>query len=63
MASAEVSSDIAQYVEGMLQERLQNKDLVVGNHSLIKDIKGALIQHADGIYVWSYPRFRPFAND
>jgi hypothetical protein len=51
MASGETNSDIVQYVEDALQERLQNEELMVGDKSLQKDIKDTLIKHADGMYV------------
>ena len=51
MASAEAMTDIALYVQEELQERIENRDLVVGDQSLILDIKKALTEHADGMYV------------
>jgi hypothetical protein len=51
MASAAVMTDIALYVQEALQERIENRELVVGDQSLISDIKQALTEHADGMYV------------
>ncbi|KAK4118223.1 hypothetical protein N657DRAFT_405117 [Parathielavia appendiculata] len=50
-ASADAKSDIALYVKEALQERIENRDLVVGDQSLILDVKQALTEHADGMYV------------
>jgi hypothetical protein len=61
MASVDVDSDIALYVEEALQERMRDKDLVVGELSLVEDIKQALIKHADGMYVTASP-VTAFAN-
>ncbi len=51
MASVEAMADVALYVEEALQERIENRDFVVGDQSLILDIKQALTEHADGMYV------------
>jgi hypothetical protein len=51
MASAAAMTDIALYVQETLQERIENRDLVVGDQSLISDIKQVLTEHADGMYV------------
>jgi len=55
MASAQAKPDIFLYIEEALQERIKARELVVGNHSLILDIKQALVKHADGMYVDSTP--------
>ncbi|KAJ6016755.1 hypothetical protein N7451_000134 [Penicillium sp. IBT 35674x] len=49
MSCLAVEADIAAYVEGAVQERLQSEDLVVGDSSLIEGIKKALREGADGI--------------
>jgi hypothetical protein len=51
MASAEAKADIAVYIKEALQERVKNRDLEVGDPSLILDIEQALTKHADGMYV------------
>ena len=51
MASAGAMVDVALYVQEALQERIENRDLVVGDQSLISEIKQALTEHADGMYV------------
>lgn len=55
MASAEAKTDIAVYVKEALQERIQNRDLVVGDRSLVLDIEQALTKHADGMCVDKTP--------
>jgi ankyrin repeat protein len=52
MASAEAMTDVALYVQEALQDRIENRELVVGDQSLILDIKQALIEHADGMFLW-----------
>ena len=51
MASVEAMTDVALYIQEALQERIENRDLVVGDQSLILDIKQALTKHADRMYV------------
>ncbi|KAK3373896.1 hypothetical protein B0T24DRAFT_529350, partial [Lasiosphaeria ovina] len=52
MASAEANTDITLYINETLQDRIQHGDLVVGDQSLILDIKQALVKHADGMFLW-----------
>jgi len=49
MASAEANADISVYIEEAIQQRIQNQELVVGDHALVSDIKEALCRHADGM--------------
>lgn len=42
-------SEIAAFVEDTLQERLETEDLVVGDPTLINDVKQALIEGAEGM--------------
>lgn len=51
MASAQANPDISLYIEEVLQEKIEDRDLVVGDQLLILDIKQALVKHADGMYV------------
>ena len=51
MASAGANTDVALYVNQALQERIENRDLVVGDQSLVLEIEQALMKHADGMYV------------
>ena len=53
MASTEANADIALFISEALQERIENRDLMVGDQSLILDIEQALTKHADGMYVGS----------
>ncbi len=49
LASAEAKTDISAYIKETLQERVENRDLVVGDQSLVSDIEQALTNHADGM--------------
>ncbi|RYP58479.1 hypothetical protein DL770_010415 [Monosporascus sp. CRB-9-2] len=49
MSESLVHDDIKTYVNGVIEQKLENKDLRVGDASLIEDIKQALIQGADGM--------------
>ncbi len=51
MASVGANTDVTLYVKEALQERIENRDLVVGDQSLILDIEQAITKHADGVYV------------
>jgi hypothetical protein len=51
MASAEAMTDVALYVQGALDERINNGEFVVQDQSLILFVKQALTEHADGMYV------------
>lgn len=42
-------SDIATYVEGIVQEKLKTEELIVGDPDLIEDIKAALLDGANGM--------------
>ncbi|KAJ2896038.1 hypothetical protein MKZ38_005923 [Zalerion maritima] len=52
MGSSQTSSDISLYVREYLQEQEQNGYLVVGDRSLLGEIKDALVRHADGMFLW-----------
>ncbi|KAL7786099.1 hypothetical protein V8C43DRAFT_290502 [Trichoderma afarasin] len=45
-------SDIAAYVEGIVREKLNDEELIVGDPDLIEDIKVALSEGADGMFLW-----------
>jgi hypothetical protein len=49
MASAGACSDICVFVEETVQERLRNADLVIGDPSLLVEIKCELTKHANGM--------------
>ncbi|KAF6787047.1 ankyrin repeat-containing protein [Colletotrichum sojae] len=52
MASTETSNDIATFVEETLEERQRNKDLRVREQSIIAEVRQALVNHADGMFLW-----------
>ncbi|KAF5485807.1 Ankyrin repeat domain-containing protein 29 [Colletotrichum fructicola] len=52
MASPEAKVDIATFVEETLQRRQENGDLMVQDQSIFDDIKRALINRADGMFLW-----------
>lgn len=49
MDCSSAQSDIATYVRGAVEQKIQNGDLHVGDPSLIEDIKNALSKGADGM--------------
>lgn len=49
MGCLSARSDIVAFVENEVNDRLENEDLVVGDQSLVDDIKKALVEHADGM--------------
>ncbi|UKZ49193.1 hypothetical protein TrVGV298_003436 [Trichoderma virens] len=52
MDCSSAQSDIAAYVEGIVQEKLQDEELVVGDSDLIEEIKTALSKGANGMFLW-----------
>ncbi|KAI7771382.1 hypothetical protein LZL87_014249 [Fusarium oxysporum] len=52
MSPVALASDIHNYVETSLQERIQNQDLVLHDPSLLRDIEETLTRHADGMFLW-----------
>ncbi|PHH92270.1 hypothetical protein CDD83_8195 [Cordyceps sp. RAO-2017] len=51
MACTAAYADIGRYVDEVLQQRVQNQDLVVGD-ALYYEVRRALVQHADGMFLW-----------
>lgn len=49
MDCSSAQSDIATYVEGIVQEKLKTEELIVGDPDLIEDIKTALSDGANGM--------------
>lgn len=49
MSSSEARSSIKTYVEEVLAEKKQNKDLIVGNDELFSEVQEALTQEANGM--------------
>ncbi|KAK4064438.1 hypothetical protein Trihar35433_7955 [Trichoderma harzianum] len=52
MDCSSAQSDIATYVEGIVQEKLKTEELIVGDPDLIEDIKAALSDGANGMFLW-----------
>ncbi|PNP50699.1 hypothetical protein THARTR1_08619 [Trichoderma harzianum] len=52
MDCSSAQSDITTYVEGIVQEKLKNEELIVGDPDLIEDIKAALSDGANGMFLW-----------
>lgn len=51
MSRREVDADIASYVEGVMQMKVEQGELTVGDPNLISEVRDALIQGADGMLV------------
>ena len=49
MSCRPAKSDIPKYIESAVQERLRNEELIVGDQTLINEIKEALNRGADGM--------------
>ncbi|KAK8103041.1 hypothetical protein PG984_016187 [Apiospora sp. TS-2023a] len=49
-----ISKDIEIYVEGIVDQKVQDEDLKVGDPSLIGEIKSALAKGAQGMFLWAY---------
>ncbi|KAI0975505.1 hypothetical protein F4678DRAFT_456857 [Xylaria arbuscula] len=47
-------NDIAEYVAGVIREKVENDELRTGDVSILEDIKEALIQGANGMFLWVY---------
>ncbi|KAK0762851.1 hypothetical protein N5P37_004373, partial [Trichoderma harzianum] len=52
MDCSSAQSDIATYVEGIVQEKLKPEELIVSDPDLIEDIKVALSGGANGMFLW-----------
>lgn len=51
MTCSSAQSDIATYIDGIVQDKLQREELIVQDSGLIEDIKLALNKGANGMYV------------
>lgn len=51
MACDSLTRDIRAYIDNSIQERLQQKDLILGDPHLLIEIINTLTQHADGMLV------------
>ncbi|RDA89289.1 hypothetical protein CP532_0587 [Ophiocordyceps camponoti-leonardi (nom. inval.)] len=49
--SMEARRDMGLYVEAALLERMQTRELIIGD-SLYQELKHTLTQHADGMFIW-----------
>ncbi|KAK7928425.1 Vegetative incompatibility protein HET-E-1 [Apiospora marii] len=47
------NEDIATYIEGILDEKLEDGELTVGDPALVGDIKTALMKGAQGMFLWT----------
>ncbi|KAJ6783166.1 hypothetical protein PWT90_03737 [Aphanocladium album] len=52
MACDSLTRDIRSYVDTSIQERLQQKELMVGDPRLLTEIIDTLTSHADGMFLW-----------
>ncbi|ERF71485.1 hypothetical protein EPUS_00474 [Endocarpon pusillum Z07020] len=52
MGSSEALSDISTYTRETLDARFSGGDLVIGDRQLLKEIQDALIQGAEGMFLW-----------
>ncbi|KAI9732361.1 MAG: hypothetical protein M1834_001568 [Cirrosporium novae-zelandiae] len=52
MGSPEAHSDIVTYTREVIDERLSTEDLVVGDIDLVENIQNALVQGAQGMFLW-----------
>ncbi|KAF5247561.1 hypothetical protein FANTH_6312 [Fusarium anthophilum] len=57
-----VQSDISAYVVSTIDTLLANDDLVVTDPSLIDDIKKALIDNSDGMFLWAAFQLREISS-
>ncbi|GAW26453.1 hypothetical protein SAMD00023353_3200910 [Rosellinia necatrix] len=46
--------DIATYVTGVVDERAKNGELRIGNAGILEEVKTALIEGADGMFLWVF---------
>jgi hypothetical protein len=49
MRCAEAQADITAYVEGVVEDKMESKDLIIGDIKLVQDVKDALIRGANGM--------------
>ncbi|KAI9789088.1 MAG: hypothetical protein M1816_006338 [Peltula sp. TS41687] len=52
MSRSDVDQDIALYIEEMMQMKIEQSELIVGDRNLISEVRNALIQGADGMFLW-----------
>lgn len=49
MRCAEAQTDVTTYVEGIIKDKIESKDLAIGDIKLVGEVKDALIQGANGM--------------
>lgn len=49
LESSLIWPDLSRYIDGVLQQKLQDEELIVGNPALVEEIKTALCHGADGM--------------
>ncbi len=60
MSPTHVDADIATFVEDMVQAKVNDDELAVGDPALVNDICRALVKGANGMWVDPiYPSFSP----
>ncbi|RCI14837.1 hypothetical protein L249_6700 [Ophiocordyceps polyrhachis-furcata BCC 54312] len=52
MSSSLAQPDIARYIEGAVQDKLESEELIVRDPSLVDEIKLALKRGAEGMFLW-----------
>ncbi|KAH8812078.1 hypothetical protein F5884DRAFT_831783 [Xylogone sp. PMI_703] len=52
MGNVLAQGDITTFIEGTIQDRIENQDLNVGDNGLIEEIKQALVCGAEGMLLW-----------
>lgn len=50
MGSPDALSNITVFIKAALATRVDERDLIVGNHDLITEIQDALVKGAQGMY-------------
>lgn len=49
MHCPEAQADVTTYVEGIIKDKIESKDLAIGNDHLVQEVKSALIRGANGM--------------
>jgi len=52
MRCEEAGRDIATYIRETIEEKTEQRDLVVGDSELVGEIRNALLEGADGMFLW-----------
>lgn len=54
MRNSEVQLDIQTYIEETIRDKFKNNHLVLGRVELLFEIRDALVERADGMFLWVY---------